>query len=224
VIEWIEGRLEPRLLSDRDASAVALRSLRRDIAATVTALDMDDAETYWCPNSFAGDDAARWCWIRPWALSSQDEDLLLMEDELVERLLGEAAADCPKRDQAIQIAEHHVRDRAHASLVDASRERTAMRALVRFRPSAVAARAEQLVAYLDRLASYDRIAAVTQDEARLRVADFTRCAPPQSVQLEKHGAEWWARADTAPAAEHWIVIDERTGAARVERSGPRRAS
>jgi hypothetical protein len=219
VTEWIEGRLEPRLLRT-DADDAVCRALRCDIAATVTALGMDDVETEWYDDTFDAVDAARWCWVRPWSLMSQDEDLLLMKDELVAPLLCEASADCPKRDYAIHIVEHHVRDRAYAALaVNAEQSRERWRTLGRFRPSAVAARADELVAYLDRLESYVQIRKVTMEDARHRILDLSRCYQPASVTIERRGAEWWSPIDRHPLTEQWIVIDQQTGAARVESPG-----
>ena len=222
VREWIEGRLEHRLLT-RPASQAIRTLLRRQLAAAITALGVDDMDVEWGPQV---DDAiaARWCWIKPWILTSQDEDLFLMSDHLVAALLGEASAGCPKRDYAIAIVQHHVRDQAHAALTrgpDAVRGRLAE--LATFTGPARAAGASDLVAYLERLASYARPQKLTELDAHARILDLWRCHAPATVELERQGSEWRACVDSHPQVERWICVDAKTGALRLDSVGQGRA-
>jgi hypothetical protein len=223
VREWIEGRLEPRLLA-APADQAARTVLRRQLAAAVTALGVDEMDVEWGPQV---DDAiaARWCWITPWILMSQDEDLFLMADHLVAALLGEASAGCPKRDYAIAIVQHHVRDQAHAALArgpDAVRSRLAE--LATFAGPARVAGASDLVAYLERLASYARPQKLTELDARVRILDLWRCHAPATVELVRQGSEWRACVDPHPQVERWICVDARTGALRLDSVGQDRAN
>ena len=218
----MEGLLEPRLLvrarSAGDADVSALRKLRAELADGVAALgDPDTLTIEWGPGPLDDATARRWCWVVPWILFSQDEDLFLMADDLVAPLLEEAGAGCPKRAYVFSIALHHVRDQANAALRNGSGAvRARIRELVRFRQVGVDAGHETFVAYLDRLARYERPGKVDREGACARVSDLWRCHAPPAATVEAAGNEWRAQSSTTPAHEEWIVIDAKTGAMHLD--------
>jgi hypothetical protein len=224
VREWIEGRLEPRLLA-APANQAARTVLRRQLAAAVTALGVDELDIEWGGQL---DDviAARWCWIRPWSLMSQDEDLLLMADDFVAALLGEASAGCPKRDYAISIVQHHVRDQAHAALArgsDAVRSR--LHELAVFTAPARAASASELVAYLERLASYARPRKLTELDARARILDLggvTRPRPSSWCARAVSGGRAWTPTRRSSAGSASTPRPARCGSIQSVKTGRRR--
>lgn len=155
--------------------------------------------------------ARRWCWIRAWHLWDQDEDLALMGDAFVTPLLEEAAADCPKRDYAISIVEHHLRDHTHGALRRGwSQVREQVAGYARWLP---ALRAVERAAYVERLIGYAQPGKVSRADAEQRVRDFWRCYAPRDVALEAVGDGWRARIDSTRA---WIVVERKTGAMRIE--------
>lgn len=224
VREWIEGRLEPRLLRDPRDDA-ALTKLRGELAAVIAALGGRDAlELEWGGLNVDDVEARRWCWIEPWILLSQDEDIFLMSDHLVVPLLEEVRSGCTKRRYVIAIVAHHVRDQAHASLREGPNAvRQRIGELSRFGTPARAAGADELVAYLERLESYARPQKVPRQDALARVSDLWRCHAPPTVEIEGRGSEWRAKVSTAPGREEWIVIDAKTGAMRIEAPWQERA-
>ncbi len=215
--EWISGRLEPRFVgAELGDSLVALRrALALALEASGVADELEIENRNVNPDEST---ARRWCWIRPWYLLSQDEDLMLMSDRLVVPLLEEAAHGCPKREDALSITQHHVRDQAHASLragPDALRAR--LRELAAFRPAAAAAKHATLDAYLGRLESYSKPARVDREEAAARISDLWRCHAPPKVELEPERAgEWRARYPWAGNRDACIVVERRTGAMRFD--------
>ncbi|MCC7540142.1 MAG: hypothetical protein IT379_28245, partial [Deltaproteobacteria bacterium] len=191
---WVEGRLEPLLLDD-PPSTDATTALRQRLARSLGTLDSVIA---WRGPGPGETEARRWCWIAPWVLLEQDEDLFLMRDDLIEPLLDEARASCTKRDYAVGIVTHHLRDSIHAALregADALRARIA--ATRRFADAARRARATGLVEYLARIADYERPQKVSRDDAMARVSDVWRCHAPTSVVIETRGDEWWSPLETA---------------------------
>jgi len=223
VSEWIEGRLEPRLLSE-PMDGKLRTALRRELAATVTALGVDEVHVEWGGVQVDDATAARWCWIMPWILCEQDEDLFLMADHLVTPLLDEVRADCPKRSYAVGIVAHHVRDQAHAALGRGPDDaRSKLRELARFIAPARAAGAEELAAYLERLERYAHPQKVTEADAGARVMDLWRCHAPPHVALERRGDEWRACLDAHAGTERWIVVNAKTGALHIESPARNRA-
>jgi hypothetical protein len=218
VREWAEGRLEPRFVTDA-AGAEALTRLRRELAAAVTALGGSGLPVleWWGDDGVDAEMAARWCWIEPWILLAQDEDLLLMNDSLVAPLLEQFRLACPKRRWVLAIVLHHVRDQAHAQLRAGAEEvRKKLVELSRFVPAAKAAGAEELVAYLARLERWVEPRKVSRDEAAACVADLWRCHAPASVVVEAAGSEWRVRDEMPAPYEQWIVIDAETGAMHLD--------
>lgn len=222
--EWIEGRLEPRFLAG-PADRATLARLRRSLASAVSACGSNaslEVENHQL--GFGEAAVRRWCWIEPWILIDQDEDLMLMEDSLVAPLLDEAAAGCPKRDYVISIVEHHLRDQVHAAL---RKDWAAFRARVTessaYVESARTAGAPHLVEYLNRLVEHAKPQKVSREQAIARVADSWRCHAPEpgSIRLEPVGGEWHAPMTEAHARRETLVIDSKTGAMHIAPSGPR---
>lgn len=154
------------------------------------------------PSLFDESVVRRWCWIEPWLLCSQDEDLFVMSDQWMVPLLDEAANGCTKRDYALRIVAHHVRDQAHATLRNGS---DALRAkigeLLNLRAAARAANDEGLVAYLNRLDSHVRPQKVGREDAIQRVSDLWRCAAPAEVLVEQDGDAWRAKISGSTRAK-----------------------
>jgi hypothetical protein len=218
VREWAEGRLEPRFLTD-PADSEAQTRLRRHLAATVTALGGRSlpGHEWWGDDEIDAEMAARWCWIESWILMSQDEDLLLMRDDLIEPLLEQFRLNCPKRGWVLAIVLHHVRDQAYGQLQLGAKEvQKKLVELARFVPAAKAAGAEELVAYLARLESYAAPRTVSREDATARASDLWRCHAPASVVVEASGTEWRVQDHMPAPYEQWIVIDAKTGAMRLD--------
>ncbi len=218
VREWVQGRLEPML------AAPELRELRRVLAEVTSKLE--DRELILLPPGGNPDaeSVRRWCWIVPWHLYDQDEDLMLMRDELVIPLLEEAAAGCPKRAYAREIATHHLRDQAHAKLRSGAEAlRTHLESLAPFVDSARSTRDQELVVYLERLQSYAKPQRVTREAALERVSDLWRCRPAKNVSLEETGTQWRAQLSARPDHEEWIVIDRKFGTMWLDAPGQARA-
>jgi hypothetical protein len=152
----------------------------------------------------------RWCWIRPWDIFGQDEDILLLDAEYRPWLLEEAAAGCPKRDYALEIVAHGVRDDCRIAVEDDFREHA--HGLLALVPLARNAGAVDLVDYIDRIQRYAKTGPVAEAEARSRIHDLTMCRPPAEVALRRRGGLWVGPVDPHNA----LVIDAGTGAMRIE--------
>ena len=180
---WVEGSVYAIL----DPGAPSPRSVDRRLAAVFgTALDLQ-LDTL-IRDASEESSVRRWCWIEHWMLSEQDEDLFLMDEPCLPWLLDEASAGCAKRDYALSIVAHSIRDAAHASLKRDFRSRT--RRSVELLPLARTANARDLVAYLERLDRYTRPGKVDEAEARSRVSDLSRCTAPPQVSVQRHGDQW----------------------------------
>jgi hypothetical protein len=131
----------------------------------------------------------RWCWIRPWRIWHQDEEVYLCLQGDLAVLLEEAAAGCPTRDVIVGVVSHPVRDRAHAA-VRGGTFRDHVRGAAALMPLARSARLPDLIAYLGRIVRYAGRGVVDEAEARSRVHDLTRCAPPAAVHVERRGTRW----------------------------------
>jgi len=80
VKDWAEGRLEETLLPDpRDPEA--LLALRRCLSWVVASLESGGLDFRIEHTDFSDLAVRRWCWVVPWVLVSQDEDLLLMNEK-----------------------------------------------------------------------------------------------------------------------------------------------
>jgi hypothetical protein len=214
--EWAQGRLEPRLLP-AGANTLELRALRARLTRALETARAAHAVEY-LVDHLDEVTVRRWCWVDAWSLVEQDEDLLLMDDALVVPLLEEAAAGCPKRAYAFTIVEHHVRDAAHASLrAGPEALRAQLRALARFLPAVEASGHDALAAYLRGLQGYAVRRAVSEEEARARIADLWRCHAPAAVTIDSSvRGEWRAQTAAAPNGEEWIVVEAETGGMRLE--------
>lgn len=214
VREWIFGYLEPRL-SGGVTHPDALRSLRRGLAAALSGPMWSSPGDARFPES--QDEVRRWCWITGWVCLDQDEDLMLMDEDNRVPLLEEAGAECPKRDYALSIVAHDVRDELHAALFkgpDAVRDCAARSASLL--PHARAARAEGLVRYLERVALWSTPGPVDRDGAVDRCRGINRCYEAASADVTLVGDAWvWSPPDSA-RKETSVLIDRRTGAMWAE--------
>lgn len=215
---WVAGQLDATLTA-RGATyrsfGALLMGLPERFTDGLSAERMADDEV----------DVRRWCWAPGWYLLSQDEDLMVMNDDCVSALLEEGAAGCPKREYVFGIVEHHVRDQMHHALWDGAStlpERLAWARQVG--EDAARAGATDLVDYASRIASYAVQGAVKREDVDQRVFDLRRCHPnrtvPPKVRLE--GELWLARLDRANTLPGQLVIDRRTGAMHAEETARRR--
>mgnify|MGYP001055561377 CR=1 FL=1 len=226
VREWVEGRLEPRFLPPR-ASREALTSLRRQLVTTVEMLVPSAAEALsvvWKLNALDENSAGRWCWIEPWYLLDQDEDLFLMDAHFILPLLEEIGQNCPKRTYAIEIILHGIRDKVHGALFEGPLQvRETIGKYQRFVEPARRTRADGVADYIARLEELARPQKVDREGARERIAAVWRCAPPapEQIKLEEEASEWLAPLSTSGRAE-WIVINRHTGAMQGRSEGDER--
>lgn len=209
VREWIFGYLEPRL-SGGATHPDALRPLRRELAAALSGSIWSPLGDGRFPES--EDEVRRWCWITGWVCLSQDEDLFLMGEEKRVPLLEEAGAGCPKRDYALSIVEHDVRDHLHASL---SKGPDAVRAFIArsasLLPHARAASADALVRYLERVASWANPGPVDRDGAADRCRGVNRCYEPESADVTLVDGVWaWLPPGHTEVGAR-VLVDSRTG-------------
>lgn len=208
VREWIFGRLEPRL-SRGSTHPDAPRPLRRQLAVALPERMRPSPGDARFPES--EDEVRRWCWINGWVALSQDEDLILMEEENLVPLLDEASAECPKRDYVLFIVAHGVRDGLHASLRQGpDAVRACLGRAVRLLPHARAASADKLVEYLERLESWTHPGPVDRAGAVDRCGGVNRCYEATSVGVELTGGRWrWAPRGPGDVD---VLIDRETGA------------
>jgi hypothetical protein len=207
---WIAGTIPPAAVGADDAIE-ANRRIGRAFRALPSALTD--------PLSFERTerdemDVRRWCWVPGWYLMSQDEDLLLMDDDYVAALCQEASEGCTKRKYALSIVEHHARDGAHHALWDgAERLEEHLEKVGSWAALAHAADAPELAAYLERLGRYAEPRAVDQAEVRQRVLDLRRCHANEGVapSFTREGDRWVARLDRANVTEGRLVIEAATG-------------
>lgn len=190
------------------------RALDRALASSMAALgDLSPEHVSRDGRGEVDHDTRRWCWIECWTISEQDEDLFLMSPQHVLPLLEEAAHHCPKRDYALSIVAHGVRDGAHAMIVgDQSSFRDTVAAYAEWIEPARRARDERLAAYLTRLVGYARPGKVDRAQALARVSDLTRCHAPEPPQVERAGDHW-----RGSLGEDVLIIDAAFGDMRVER-------
>jgi hypothetical protein len=215
---WVAGRLEAHLHAQGEtyrSFGALLTGLPERFTVGLSAERMADDEV----------DVRRWCWAPGWFLLSQDEDLMVMNDDCVSALLEEGAAGCPKREYVFGIVEHHVRDQMHHALWDGAA--TLPERLVwagRVASEAALAGAADVSDYAARIASYAVQGAVKREDVEQRVFDLRRCHPnrtvPPHVRLE--GDRWLARLDRGNALVGQLVIDRRTGAMRADETVRRR--
>lgn len=152
----------------------------------------------------------RWCWVRPWDIFGQDEDILLLDAEYRPWLLEEATGGCPKRDYALEIVAHGVRDDCRTAVEDDFREHA--RGLLALVSLARDARAFDLVDYIDRIQRYAKPGPVDEAEARSRIHDLTMCRQPAEIALQRRGDHWVGPVDP----HNTLVIDAHTGAMQIE--------
>lgn len=158
----------------------------------------------------------RWAWTPRWILLSEDQDLFLFGhgSELLR-----AAADpaCPRRDIAISIAVHDVRDQAYAWATGQKPREDPFALATKLTPLARAAGATDATAYFGRLVGYTARGKVDHDAALARAFDLHRCHPPRrdDVEVKIAGDEWSVgyleRLRPSPA----FFVHRKTGAIRA---------
>jgi hypothetical protein len=131
---------------------------------------------------------ARWVWLPRWLLLSQDEDLLLF-GRAAELLDAVAVGAPPKRDYALGIVAHDIRDTAWVALSNEGKPPPWDRART-LADHAERIGARELSAYLRRMASYGLVGRVDESGARARAVDVHRCDPPPRYELARRGQSW----------------------------------
>lgn len=167
----------------------------------------------------------RWAWQPRWYLSSQDEDLMVMDDALVPLLLELAGERrLPKRSWLLEIVAHHARDTCcHAVYWQRDIAATLTR-VAAWAPLARAAGDDHLAAYLDRLGRHAVPAPVDRDGALQRLLDLARCAPPPTpdpLQL-REVPDGFQGLLLHSGGNRRIHIDARTGALTRVPAAPRK--
>jgi hypothetical protein len=144
------------------------------------------------PNSWTPESVRLWAYTEEWLLISQDEDLVLMDDDIIHDLLVIAAeASCPKRDYILQIVAHWARDSAFAA-AGTDRFAQVVTTVAEHGAAAHAAGAAALAEYFGRLGSYARPGSDSEKEALLRGLDLARCREPNasSISIKRDGKDW----------------------------------
>lgn len=204
---WIDGSLEPSLIAN-------VRDVRHQLSSLVTGWQALRGELPQQEVWMTVIDAAvgrRWCWIEPWLLLSQDEDLMLMDEALIAPLLEEARHGCPKREYAISIVAHEIRDRLYGLIGDVDAMRAQLRKAEPWADLARAAQATELEAYCRRLATYAQRGPVDEAGALQRGLDLHRCSAPETLAVHREPNRW--RVELSDDATHSVplYVDRHTG-------------
>ncbi len=147
------------------------------------------------PQTWSHEALRLWAYTNTWLISSEDEDLALMDEPFIPALLEIAREpSCPKREYILGIVRHWARDTAGtAAGRDAFREVVASIA----QHEALARKADdpELADYLGRLGSYGLEGPVELEGAHQRGIDLTRCTEPlpDAVTVERDGLCWLVR-------------------------------
>lgn len=172
----------------------------------------------WAPESIerslsTSDGIERWAWLPRWSLLSQDEDLMLW-GFAPELLHAARSPRCPKRHMALSSVAHEVRDTTWGFVLGAPNVANPFERANELLPAARAAGADDLVRYLERLATYTKPGRVSEDEALQRALDVHRCyaPPPASIKVEKRGQSWHAQYSSERMYVRELLIDRHSGA------------
>jgi hypothetical protein len=170
-----------------DDFIVALGSLWDELVKVGLAECVDGFPELWTQETLR-----LWAYTGQWLITSEDEDLALMDEAFAPGLLAIAAEpQCPKREYILGIIRHWARDRAGAA---AGREGFS-ELVARIAQHAVLAREANdidLANYLQRLGSYAIPAPVDREGAHQRGLDLTGCAEPKpdEVKVERQPNCW----------------------------------
>ena len=202
---WIDGTL-----FDLPGIGPESLTLRELLAATLAAFaPIDDLIIAADPRT---DSAVvrRWCWVEPWLLDDQDEDIFLTGVANVAPLLEEAGLGCPKAEYARSIAAHTLRDAVHGTLVyDTASLRSLLESYSTYLELARATGAQELASYLERLTSYARPRRMDKHSASQCVRDVCRCNDPGELTLHRRHGTYLIADDHRPG--HLIALKSRTG-------------
>jgi len=216
---WVDGSLELEHVPGlRDVEQLrALRHMLAALAATLGSAGFDLDIVTGNPG-IDETSARRWCWIEPWALIEQDEDLFLMDEKFYIPLLEEVGARCPKGDYAMSIVEHGIRDHTHAVLrKDPQALREHLAATSRWIPIARRARAPELAAYCERLAGYADVARVDEEGARDRGRDLSSCSPTPHPFVARRDDVWLVDISRREPRTEALAVEVGTGKMRLEK-------
>jgi hypothetical protein len=167
--------------------AVALGALWDELVSAGAAVSAEGMPPTWTREGLR-----LWAYTEHWILLSQDEDLMLMEDDLIPDLLEIAAErSCLKRDWILAIVAHWGRDAAFAA-IGTERFADTLTRVAQRAAGADAAGAHDIASYFRRLGSYVLPCKVTEDGARQRGLDLTRCSEPpaRDVSVKRDGKDW----------------------------------
>ena len=222
-LRWVRAELRKRAhpVAERAATTMIERFIEGDFdEAATTEIDLvwdtlfvdglARDEVIRAIRSGREEDWRRWAWTSRWHLCDQDEDIVFLFDQPKRLLTLAREPNCPKRDYLLGCAAHGVRDRVHASGLGPS-------AFDEARPlifDAKSARAPELAAYFERLASYAKKGSVDREEAIQRAHDLHRCAPPrgEDVHVQVEGDFWRVHYATPGHSGTVFRIHRKTGA------------
>jgi hypothetical protein len=217
--EWVRGELDSHFAGTRDP--VALRPIRRVLAHTFSQLRERrrvEPMVYFSPRHLDEEATRRWCWIEPWFMEEEDEDLkfICFEPSFTKPLLEEAQAGAPKAGYAVSIVAHRIRDEAHGVLCE-DRENLP-RHLAGLASAESLARHcgfAELADYCARLVAYSQRLPVGREEAIARAQDLRCCTPRPPRHVMENKAYFHLFIDECRG--EWLVVDRIHGQMRMQR-------
>jgi hypothetical protein len=218
--EWARGWLDSLLAGTRDP--VALRPIRRVLAHTFSELRQRRGitpEIYLRPLVLDKETAHRWCWIQPWFMEQENEDLsfICFEPGFIQPLLEEAQAGAPKAAYAVSIVAHRIRDQAHGVLCEDCKNLPGhLAGLSSVESLARHCGFAELADYCGRLAAYSQRLPVGREEAIARALDLRCCSPEAPRRIMENKAYFHLFMDEYRG--EWLVVDRIHGQMRMQRT------
>lgn len=213
--QWRKGNLYEWLGSNSGLKTEA--ELDRTMGRWMTELDESLRDIQLQKSLKNLSDVRRWCWSEGWILLSQDEDLMLMDDDKMPALLDEIAHRCPKADYVFSIVLHHLRDSAHQGCVD-NKLSQRLDQMAIWLPMLEAIAASYDIEYARRLLSYSQLRKVDLEAATQMVYDLRCCQPdrhnPVQLRSSKHG--WECSFKQGNALPGTLEIEQATGRCRYQ--------
>lgn len=215
--QWRKGNLYDWLRSHSESSSVV--ELDRVMGRWMAELDesLRDIQLQKSLNSL--DEVRRWCWSEGWIVLSQDEDLMLMDDDKMPILLDEIAHRCTKADYAFGIVMHHLRDSAHQACVE-NRLPERLEHMALWLPRLEIITDSYDIQYARRLFGYSKLRKVDLEEATQMIYDLRRCHPDlnNQAQLRPTQRGWQCTLAQANVLDGTLEIERATGRSHYQRS------
>lgn len=208
--QWRKGNLYDWLRSQSDFTSLV--ELDRVMGRWMAELDesLRDIQLEKSLNNL--DEVRRWCWSEGWILMSQDEDLLLMEDDKIPILLDEIAHRCIKADYAFGIVMHHLRDSAHQACVE-NRLPQRLEQMSIWLPKLESISESYDIQYARRLLGYSEPRKIDLEEATQMIYDLRRCHPDlnNKAQLRPTQRGWQCTLAQGNVLDGILEIERATG-------------